>query len=65
MDLQSHSRILRKAERLRGWEGTEAHLLERYQQLDDELQILEAAIDMMMAETDRRASAEEDRVRGR
>jgi hypothetical protein len=37
-----------------GWRSSEARLLERYQQLDDELQLLEAAIDMMMVETDRR-----------
>lgn len=60
VDLQSHTKIRRKSERLRGWRSTEARLLERYQQLDDELQLLEAAIDMMMAETDRRAWAEEN-----
>jgi hypothetical protein len=64
VDLQSHIVIRRKGERLRGSRGTEAHLLERYQQLDDELQILEAAIDFMIFETDRQAWAEEDRARG-
>lgn len=54
VDLQSHTVIRRKGERLRGWRSNEAWLLERYQQLDDELQLLEAAVDMMMAETDRR-----------
>jgi hypothetical protein len=44
---------------------TEAHLLEQYQQLDDELEILEAAVDFMMFETDRRAWAEQDRALGR
>jgi hypothetical protein len=65
VDLQSHNKIRRKSERLRSWRSSEARLLERYQQLDDDLQLLEAAIDMMMRETDRRAWAEEDLARGR
>jgi hypothetical protein len=64
VDLQSHKSIFSKGERLRSSRATEAHLLEQYQQLDDELQIVEAAIDFMMFETDRRAWAEEDRARG-
>lgn len=64
VDLQSHISIRSKGERLRSSRTTEARLLERYRQLDDELQILEAAVDFMMFETDRRAWAEEDRARG-
>lgn len=64
VDLQSHISIRSKGVRLRSSRSTEAHILEQYQQLDDELQILEAAIDFMMFETDRRAWAEEDRARG-
>jgi hypothetical protein len=64
VDLQSHISIRSKGMRLRSSRSTEAHLLEQYQQLDDELQILEAAIDFMMFETERRAWAEEDRARG-
>jgi hypothetical protein len=64
VDLQSHISIRSKGVRLRSSRSTEAHLLEQYQQLDDELQILEAAIDFMMFETERRAWAEEDRARG-
>lgn len=64
VDLESHIRIRSKGERLRSSRATEARLLEQYQQLDDELQILEAAFDFMLFETDRRAWAEEDRARG-
>jgi hypothetical protein len=64
VDLQSHISIRSKGERLRSSRSTEAHLLEQHQQLDDELQILEAAVDFMMFETNRRAWAEEDRARG-
>jgi len=55
VDLDTHTKIRRKGERLRGWRNTEARLLERYQQLDDKLELLEAAVDMMLVETDRRA----------
>jgi hypothetical protein len=65
LDLHSHARIRKTGERLRRWRGTEARLLEKYQQLDTELELLEAALDFMMFEMDRRAWAEEDRARGR
>ncbi len=65
VDLQSHTRIRKKGDRLRRWRGTEAQLLEAYQKLDDELQLLEAALDFMMSETDRRSWAEEDLARGK
>jgi hypothetical protein len=55
VDLQSHLSIRSGGERLRRSRATEVHLLERYQLLDDELQILEAAVDFMMFETDRHA----------
>ncbi|MEX2375289.1 MAG: hypothetical protein WD942_06840 [Dehalococcoidia bacterium] len=65
VDLQSHISIGSRGERLRSSRATEAHLLEQYQRLDDELQLLEAAIDFMMFETDRQTWAEQDRTRGR
>lgn len=55
VDLQSHIAIRSRGERLRSSRATEGHLLERYQELDDELQLLEAAVDFMMFETDRHA----------
>lgn len=55
VDLQSHISIRNKGQRLRSSRSAEAHVLQQYQKLDDELQILEAAIDFMMFETDRRA----------
>ncbi|MGH2596150.1 MAG: hypothetical protein ACRDH7_09325 [Actinomycetota bacterium] len=64
VDLQSHVSIRSKGERLRSSRTPEAHLLEQYRQLDDDLQILESAVDVMLFETDRRAWAEEDRARG-
>lgn len=65
VDPQSHVRIRKKGERLRSWRAAETGLLEAYQRLDDELELLEAALDFMMWETDRRAWAEEDLARGR
>lgn len=57
VDLHSHVSIRRKGERLRSSRTKEANLLEQYRQLDDELQILEAAVDFMLFENDRRTSA--------
>jgi hypothetical protein len=64
INLKSHLAIRQKGERLRGARSSEAWILERYRQLDDDLQFFEAAIHMMMRETDRHTWAEQDRARG-
>jgi hypothetical protein len=56
-DLETHLRVRKKVARLRRWRGTQAGLLDGYQRLDDELQLLEAALSFMMAEVDRGSSA--------
>lgn len=65
VDLDSHVKIRTASERLRGWRGTLAGLLERYQSLDEELELLEEAMDYMVMQWDRHLQEELDAARGK
>jgi hypothetical protein len=65
VDLQSHVRIRKDAERLRAWSGGEVGLLAKYQELDSALELLENAVYFMLWQWDRRIWAEENRMRGK
>ena len=63
IDLESHVRLRKDAARLGVWPGSEAQLLVEYQKLDDEVELLEDALDFMMWQWDRHIWAEQNRIR--
>lgn len=65
VDLDSHVKIRSASERLGAWKGTLAGLLERYQRLDEELELLEEAMDYMVMQWDRHLQEELDAARGK
>jgi hypothetical protein len=65
VDIDSHVRIRTASARLDRWRGTLAGLLERYQSLDQELELLEEAIDYMVMQWDRQTQEELDAARGK